>query len=160
MPRDEGEADNPLDKDSWEPDDEPEPSEIDSWASGAMPVIHGKSEIKQVSSKIKKIPSVKGVEIRPVESKVESLTFMSNLYDLGEGYLSFPGETDELGEPSRKKSIFSRILSMSRELLPTIEPEFMHAECKEEVLPSKKKSQDQVIPYPEYLQATALPPNR
>lgn len=156
MPHDRSE-----DEDGCLADKEPEPSAVDSWASRFMTT--GSETPLRKESDTWRAPSTPSEVFENESVKSVPSVYYPRAGEYGEdeyGYPGeFPGESLELFLP-RKRSIFTRTLSVSRELLPLFEPVNLgHSQCKEETTNFKKKTADDVV-RPAFIDVSAVRANR
>lgn len=120
MFKDSGDFDDFAVKESWQPDEEPEPSVIDSWGSHCIDAIDPTTLTSVVSEE--KQPPPKTASLIEVDS-LESSSFASQFFgEAEETYFyqkSHPGSATSL---FWNKSIFTRTLSMSKDSLPVPHP--------------------------------------
>ena len=113
MPKDPGDEEF-MGVESWEPDDEPEPSVIDSWADQCIKPIKIEPKVRKESvAAPKKIIPPKELEIvQSGPSTIASIEGESDYYYIPEYFFEEPPATI-----LQEKSIFSLTLSMSQRLL-------------------------------------------
>lgn len=122
MFKDPGDIDISEVQKSWEPDNEPQPSIIDSWGSHcviAVPMRPTKTE--HVKEKV--VVVEEKTEPKSEKDTTETESFPSSIYENPEEfYYSNIYSEYETPISGTEKSIFSRTLSMSKDSLPLMAP--------------------------------------
>ncbi|KAK6629765.1 hypothetical protein RUM43_003583 [Polyplax serrata] len=134
MFKDPGDSYNPEVRGSWEPDEEPEPSVIDSWGSQCIKAF------KPQPLKREKGKDLESTLLPPIPDVINSPPNSTDTYEEGEceAYNLEEFSESTFPKPHRERSIFSKTLSMSKESLLLIEPLAVN-ECRAMQVHAKKE---------------------